>query len=93
MLSVDYNGIGIPLFWMILNSAGNTKTKQRIQMMQKVIQRIRIDRIKVLLADREFIGEAWFDYLISKNIPLYISLQHAKNAKEPMIVISNKDFF
>lgn len=139
MLSVEHFGIGIPLFWMVLDSAGNSKTKERIELLQHVIRRFGFERIEVLLADREFIGEPWFRFLIEEEIPfvirvkqnfmvngirpgyevpirellknlnglrkkllnqpillwghaLYASVEHAKGAKEPMIVVSNKPF-
>ena len=52
MLSVEHFGIGIPLFWMVLDSAGNTKTTERIKLLKRVIKRFGVERIEVLLADR-----------------------------------------
>jgi|CXWL01.1.fsa_nt_gi hypothetical protein len=139
MLSVEYYGIGIPLFWEVLNTGGTSSTKERKSLLQRVIKRFGVDRIEVLLADREFIGEAWFRFLIVKKIPfvirikqnfmaegirigyevpvktllaklngrrkkllnypivlwghaLFVSIAHAKGAKEPMIVVSNRHF-
>ena len=96
------------------------------------------EKIHVLLADREFIGEEWFRFLIEQEIPfiirikqnsmvegirqgyavpvatllgklgrrktiencpivlwthrLFVSVEHRKGAKEPMIVVSNREF-
>lgn len=75
MLSVEHFGIGIPLFWMILDSAGNSKTKQRIELLQRVLKQFGQDKIRVLLADREFIGEPWFRFLIEENIPFIIRVK------------------
>lgn len=139
MLSVEHFGIGIPLFWMALDSAGNSKTEERIELLERVIRRFGFERIEVLLADREFIGESWFRFLVEEKIPFVIrvkqnsmvsgirpgyevpirellknlnglrkrilnqpillwghilnaSVEHAKGAKEPMILVSNRSF-
>lgn len=75
MLSVEHFGTGIPLFWMILDSAGNSKTEERIELLKRVIKRFEIARIKLLLADREFIGEPWFRFLVEENIPFVIRVK------------------
>lgn len=136
MLSIEHFGIGIPLFWAVLNKDGSSSTKERVKLLKKVISKLGNEKIKVLLADREFIGDAWFKFLIEENIPfiirvkknflvdkvrngykvpidtlirnlgrkrkiidhkvilwghvLYASVEYAKNAKEPMIVVSNQ---
>jgi hypothetical protein len=138
MLSVEHFGIGIPLFWTVLDSGGNSSTDDRIKVLRRVIKILGPEKIEVLLADREFIGEVWFHFLIDENIPfiirvkqgymvegirrgyavpigellknlgrkkeyinhpivlwghkLYASIEYAKGAKEPMIVVSNRVF-
>jgi len=77
MLSVEYFGIGIPLFWEVLNSGGSSSTKNRIELLQQVIRNIGPSRIEVLLADREFIGEPWFRFLITENIPFVIRVKQS----------------
>jgi hypothetical protein len=138
VLSIEHLGIGIPIFWTVLNKAGTSSTKDRSKILKRVIQAIGRDKIRVLLADREFIGEDWFRFLIEQNIPflirikqnfmvkgirqeylvpvvklldklghrkvienypitlrrhsLFVSIEHRKRAKEPMIVVSNQEF-
>lgn len=138
MLSMEHLGIGIPIFWIVLNKAGNSSTNDRTKVLKKVIKAIGKEKIRVLLADREFIGEKWFDFLIEQDIPfiirvrsnsmangirnnypvpiiklidqlghkkcilnhivylwknrLFASIEYHKRAKEPMIVVSNKEF-
>jgi hypothetical protein len=138
MLSVEHFGIGIPLFWTVLRGGGSSSTKDRMKIMRRVIRAIGAKNVQVLLADREFIGETWFRFLIEEDIPfvirvkqnfmaegirhdyavpigellknlkrkkahinhsitlwkhrLFASVEYAKGAKEPMIVVSNRVF-
>ena len=75
MLSVAYRGIGIPLFWVVLDLEGNSSTPDRINILKKVLEKFGIDRISGFTADREFIGKEWFDFLIEKKIPFVIRVK------------------
>lgn len=72
MLSIAYKGIGIPLFWVVLNLEGNSCAEDRINLLKQVVERLGISRIEALLADREFIGTQWFRFLIEQKIPFII---------------------
>jgi hypothetical protein len=75
MLSIAYRGIGIPLFWVVLNLEGNSCAEDRIDLLKRVVERLGISRIEVLLADREFIGTQWFRFLIEQKIPFIIRVK------------------
>jgi hypothetical protein len=75
MLSVAYLGISIPLFWVVLDLEGNSSTKDRIAILERVLNRIGRERISALLADREFVGTEWFDFLIEEKIPFVIRIK------------------
>jgi transposase len=138
VLSIEHLGIGIPIFWTVLKKGGASSTKDRTRILKRVIKAIGPEKIRVLLADREFIGEEWFCFLIKQGIPfiirikqnsmaegirhgypvpistllgkmgrrkaienypvvlwghcLLVSVEHKKEAKEPMIVVSNREF-
>jgi hypothetical protein len=138
VLSIEHLGIGIPVFWTVLKKGGTSSTKDRSKILKRVIRAIGSEKIRVLLADREFIGEEWFRFLIEQGIPfiirikqnsmvkgirqgysvpvstllwkmgrrkaienypvllwshrLFVSVEHRKGAKEPMIVVSNREF-
>lgn len=79
--AIAYKGIGIPLAWFVMDKAGNSFTNDRIKLLEKVISMMGISKIKGLLADREFIGSAWFDYLIKNKIPFYIRIKEDTLAK------------
>jgi len=138
VLSIEHLGIGIPIFWAVLRKGGMSSTKDRTKILTRVIKAIGPEKIRVLLADREFIGEEWFHFLIEQGIPfiirikqnsmvegirkgysvpvatllkkpgrrkaienhpivlwnhrLFVSVEHRKGAREPMIVVSNREF-
>ena len=137
VLSIEHLGIGIPIFWIVLKTGGSSATKDRVKILKRVIKAIGKNNIRVLLADREFIGEAWFRFLIEQDIPfvvrvkknsmvegvrqgyavpistllsrlgrrraienhsvvlwkhrLFTSVEYRKGAREPMIIVSNRD--
>jgi len=68
MLSIAYRGIGIPLFWTVLDLEGNSCAEDRIRLLKRVIERLGVAKIGMLLADREFIGAEWFHFLLEQNI-------------------------
>ncbi|MGH7249946.1 MAG: IS4 family transposase [Minisyncoccia bacterium] len=136
MLSIAYRGISIPLFWTVLSLEGNSCAEDRMGLLKRVIKRLGVEKIQVLLADREFIGTVWFCFLVEQNIPfiirvkrncivtaqdhcklqigrlckwlskrkivnypvqlwglpLYVSIGRKRDAKEAMILISNRQF-
>src|SRR3990167_2614379 len=75
MLSIAYRGIGIPLFWSVLNLEGNSSAGDRMDLLKRVVERLGIGKIEVLLADREFIGTVWFRFLIEQKIPFIIRVK------------------
>jgi transposase len=72
MLSAAYHGVSLPLFWIVTNKAGNASLDNRIGILKRAVKKIGVKRIEVLLADREFVGSQWFDFLIRKKIPFII---------------------
>lgn len=69
VLSIEHLRIGIPVFWTVLKKGGTPSTKDRIKILKRVIKAIGPEKIRVLLADREFIEEEWFRFLIEQGIP------------------------
>ena len=82
-LAIAYKSVAIPLFWSILEKEdekgdffytkrGNSNTAERIAIIDRFIKVFGVDKIEVLTADREFIGEKWFEYLNKKGIKFCI---------------------
>ena len=74
MLSVVYKGIAIPLFWDLLPKRGNSNTLERITLIKRYIEQFGNNKIAFLLADREFVGEKWLEWLQSQRIFPFVSV-------------------
>lgn len=75
VLGVVYRGIAIPLFWTVLDKAGNSNTDERIALMERFVDTFGTERIAYLLADREFVGGRWFRYLREEFIGFRIRIK------------------
>jgi hypothetical protein len=58
-----------------LDKAGNSNTAERIDFLKKFDNVFGFHRIKSLMAEREFIGQKWFQMLEENNIPYYIRMK------------------
>jgi hypothetical protein len=67
--------VSIPLFAVELDKAGNSNTKERVDLLEQFDQVFGFDRIQSLMADREFIGEVWLSILITNKIPFFIRVK------------------
>lgn len=64
MLSICKEGYAIPLMWKVLgNKRGNSSQAERIALMERFESVIQTDQIIRLVADREFIGTQWLEWL------------------------------
>ncbi len=84
MLSVAYRGMAIPVVWYLLkkkSKQGNSGYKDRIRIIKKFIDVFGVERIEVLVADREFVGEIWFRWLKKRKIPFAIRVMNNKHLK------------
>lgn len=75
VLAIAYKGIAFPIFWVLLPKRGNSNTRERIDLMNCFIHVFSIAKIKCLLADREFLGERWFGYLLQNSIHFRIRIR------------------
>ena len=75
VLGVAHRGLAVPLFWSVLGKAGNSDTAERIALMERFLKVFGGSRVAALLADREFVGEAWFQWLQHQGIPFHQRLK------------------
>jgi len=76
MLGVVYKGVAFPLLFSMLPKRGNSNTGERIDLINRFIKLFGKDCIDSLVADREFVGEKWIDYLNSEQIRYYIRIRN-----------------
>ena len=75
MISVVWNGLGVPLLWTLLPTEGNSKTKARTQLLDRLRRAFPDMKIAALTGDREFIGDGWMRYLTRRKIPFVLRLR------------------
>jgi hypothetical protein len=70
MLAVVTRRARVPLIWSVLdNDGGTSDSGQRIAPMRRYLAIFGAASVRPLLADREFVGRAWMNFLNENNIP------------------------
>jgi hypothetical protein len=75
MIAVIWNGVGIPLIWTLPPSAGNSNTKARTDLLDRLRAAFPDLEVASLMGDREFIGDAWMAYMRKRKIPFILRLR------------------
>lgn len=75
VLSFIINGCSIPLFWIELDTRGNSDTAERKLVLDKFIDMFGASKISHLVADREFVGNEWFSYLNEESAKFIIRIK------------------
>jgi len=74
-LAVVYKGVAFPILISMLDKQGNSNTPERIKMITGYIRLFGYETVDCLLADREFVGENWINYLNQNRIRYYIRIR------------------
>lgn len=83
VLALVVQGFSLPLFWSVLDKAGNSSTAERITLLDRLRRCFPDQAIAYLLADREFVGQAWFQALRERHIPFRIRLKDNATLQNP----------
>ena len=75
VIAVIYQGLSFPLMFKMLPKAGNSNTKERIELIERFIRLFGTQSLGCLTADREFVGDQWIKYLNDQNIRYYIRIR------------------
>lgn len=75
MLAIVTRRFRVPLLFSLLPHQGNSDTRHRIALMRRYLSLFPAASIRCLLADREFIGAQWMDFLNQNNIPFAIRVK------------------
>lgn len=73
-LCIVVNGVSIPIWWEDLSKKGHSSQEERLIFFKKALSHYNL-RGKCLLADREYIGRDWFDFLRNHGIEFVIRLK------------------
>ncbi len=79
--AVVYGNISVPIAWLLLNKKGNSATDERKELIEKILKIITKEQIEIILADREFVGEEWLEYLSSEALPFAIRVKKNERIK------------
>lgn len=74
-LAISYEGIAIPIFWKLLDKAGNSTSKEQRDIITQFIEQFGKEKIEGFLADREFTSKDLFAWLNYQKIPFYIRIK------------------
>lgn len=73
-LGLLHRRVSIPIETRSLGKAGTSSTKERKDLLKKALAYLPVDRC-CLLADREFISQAWFHFLLRQRLDFVIRLR------------------
>ena len=76
MLGVSYKNVAFPLMFKMLDKKGNSDTEERIDLLRKYIEWFGKLSIDCLLADREFVGGKWLEFLNDEKIRYHIRIRN-----------------
>lgn len=88
MVTACCQGVGLPLYFELLdNEGGNSQTSDREKLLTDCLWLLE-GRIACLLGDRDgvarrFIGDAWIDYLLKKQIPFVLGIRENQYIGQP----------
>jgi hypothetical protein len=75
VLAVITRRFRVPLFWVLIDGPGNSATATRIALMRRYLAHFPASSVRLLLADREFVGAEWLKFLNDTNIPFAVRLR------------------
>ena len=88
MLGIVYKGVAFPLLFKMLDKRGNSNVTERIELVNRFVTLFGKACINSLVADREFVGEKWIEFLNQEDIRYHIRI---RNNFKVFIPSKNKD--
>lgn len=80
-LGIAYEGLAIPIFWKLLNKAGNASGEEHVEVVRRFIENFGKICIAGVLADREFANSTFFEWLNTNGIPFYVRIKEGAKVK------------
>lgn len=75
VIGIVYDGVAFPVLFKMMDKFGNSNCAERIEILEKYQQLFGFETIDYLVADREFIGEKWLEYLNQNQITYHIRIR------------------
>lgn len=75
VLGVIYKGVAFPLLFSMMPKFGNSNTHERIDLLKRYDELFGFDTIDFLVADREFVGHDWLNFLNEQQICYHIRIR------------------
>jgi hypothetical protein len=75
MLAVAYEGVAIPVFWILLDKGGSSNFNEQKRLISQFIDTFGKECIAGLLGDREFTSGKLFKWINKEKIPFYIRIK------------------
>ena len=78
VVGIVMKNVAIPIVWRVLpqkTKRGNSNTKQRIEIMERVLQIVPAKLIYALTMDREFIGAKWLNWLETHHVGFIVRIK------------------
>ena len=82
MLAIATRRFRIPLMWQILDKGGSSNQPERIALLERYLALFGAGSIAWLLADREFIGGRWLEFLMENKI--FFAVRVKENSLVPL---------
>lgn len=90
VLGIVHQGIAYPLVWLALGKAGNSSTDERILIMEIFLKLFGKEKIACLVADREFVGKEWLEWLRQQGIHFHLRVREnfqVANGRGKMVAV------
>jgi hypothetical protein len=68
-LTVYCQGVGLPIFFELLDKEGNSNAQERIDLLERFVNMFGKEGILSVTGDREFVGHKWLKWLTDNQIP------------------------
>ena len=81
VLCIATRRVRMPILWLVLGHGGSSTMAQRQELLNRFITLFGKRSVKLLLADREFVGGQWFDFLVKNGIPFSIRVRGDLNVR------------
>jgi len=79
VIGICRKGTCFPIVWKLLGKAGNSNTGERIALTRRFLRLVDSEDIRAFVADREFIGEDWLEYLKDEEVSFFIRIRKNTN--------------